>query len=128
MAITDKERQNIGENIRTLRKMCGITQQQMEEEAGLARNTVSNAENGADIKMSTLLQIIRVFKELLGEKVGGKAIEECILDTDKDELIEIKDTAKSNTDRFLKYPVKVQDNVLMTMESIMMMSCGKADI
>lgn len=39
-------RQNIGQNIRTLRKACGLTQADLGRRLGLSRSTISEIESG----------------------------------------------------------------------------------
>ncbi len=49
-----------GERLRALRLGAGLTQEELAEEAGVARNTVSNAECGELVRRSTVRKLARV--------------------------------------------------------------------
>lgn len=49
-----------GSRLRTLRDRAGLTQEELAEEADMARNTVSNAEMGWPVRRSTVQKLARV--------------------------------------------------------------------
>nr|MDP2528678.1 helix-turn-helix transcriptional regulator [Candidatus Palauibacterales bacterium] len=50
---------SIGQRLRTLRQAAGLTQDQAAARAGLARSTVSEAENGENPTLHTLVRLLR---------------------------------------------------------------------
>jgi len=65
MSATDAEvLSSIGERLRDLRKDRGLTQDQAAARAGLARSTVSEAENGKNPTLHTLVRLLRVYLSL----------------------------------------------------------------
>ncbi|MDP2479472.1 MAG: helix-turn-helix transcriptional regulator [Candidatus Palauibacterales bacterium] len=55
---------SIGQRLRTLRQAAGLTQDQAAARAGLARSTVSEAENGENPTLHTLVRLLRVYGSL----------------------------------------------------------------
>lgn len=54
----------VGERLRGLRKATGLTMAEAAERAGLARKTVSRAENGDNPTLLTLVRLLRVYGRL----------------------------------------------------------------
>lgn len=54
----------IGARLRGLRKASGLTMAEAAERAGLARKTVSRAENGENPTLLTLVRLLRVYGRL----------------------------------------------------------------
>lgn len=54
----------IGSRLRGLRKASGLTMAEAAERAGLARKTVSRAENGDNPTLLTLVRLLRVYGRL----------------------------------------------------------------
>lgn len=64
-AATDREiSRQIGARLRALRKARGLTQADAAARATLARSTVSQAENGENPTLETLIRLLRVYGEL----------------------------------------------------------------
>jgi transcriptional regulator with XRE-family HTH domain len=64
-AATDDELlASIGTRLRALRKASGFTQDQAAARAGLARSTVSEAENGENPTLHTVVRLLRVYEGL----------------------------------------------------------------
>jgi transcriptional regulator with XRE-family HTH domain len=65
IAATDDELLvSIGEKLRALREDAGLTQDQAAARTGLARSTVSEAENGKNPTLHTLVRLLRVYAAL----------------------------------------------------------------
>jgi len=65
MTATDQEiLASIGERLRALRKARGLTQDEAAARAGLARSTISEAENGENPTLHTVIRLLRVYGEL----------------------------------------------------------------
>ena len=61
-------RKNIGQNLRTLRRQCGMTQAQLAEKIGVSTDHVSHAEIGfGSISLPLLIEICKLLDILAGE-------------------------------------------------------------
>lgn len=54
----------LGSRIKSARIDMEITQKQMAELTGLSQRTISNLENGADVSLVTLIEVLRVLGRL----------------------------------------------------------------
>lgn len=63
---------SLGENIKSLRKICGLTQKELAEKISVAENTVTSYERGSRIPdMEKIQQIASVFKMPVDDLVNG---------------------------------------------------------
>ena len=54
----------LGDRLRTIRLQRNLTRDEVALRAGLNRNTIANAEAGADPRLSTVIKILRVLQRL----------------------------------------------------------------
>lgn len=64
--ITDRQRA-LGDRLRAARERQNLTQDAVWLAAGISRYTLQRAERGEDVRMSTLLRIMRVLNLSLGD-------------------------------------------------------------
>ena len=79
-------RKNIGQNLRTLRRQCGMTQAQLAEKIGVSTDHVSHAEIGfGSISLPLLIEICKLLDvtpndilagEYTPDRVDGELVEE----------------------------------------------------
>ena len=63
---SDEVMKEIGSRIRTARIDMNITQEMMAERTKLSKRTISNLENGRDVSMHTLIEVLRVLDMVQG--------------------------------------------------------------
>ncbi len=63
-ASTQEVLKELGIRLKALRIAADITQEQMSERTGLSRRTISSLENGGDVSLSSLLEVMRVLDRL----------------------------------------------------------------
>jgi transcriptional regulator with XRE-family HTH domain len=65
IAATDQEiLRLVGDRLKALRKMRGLTQADAAEQAGLGRNTLYRAEQGDNPTLQTLIRLLRTYGRL----------------------------------------------------------------
>lgn len=66
-------RKNIGQNIRTLRRQCGITQAVMAEKTGVSTDHISHVEIGSGtISISLLIEICKLLEVTPNDVLAGE--------------------------------------------------------
>lgn len=55
---------DLGDRLRALRKARGLTQSEVARRAKLARSTISEAENGENPTLQTVIRLLRVYGSL----------------------------------------------------------------
>lgn len=66
-------RKNIGQNLRTLRRQCGMTQAQLAEKIGVSTDHVSHAEIGfGSISLPLLLEICKLLDVTPNDILAGE--------------------------------------------------------
>lgn len=63
---TEEILKELGARIKQERIKMNITQDRMAEVTNLSRRTISNLENGADVSLSTLIEVLRLLGHLDG--------------------------------------------------------------
>lgn len=78
-------RKNIGQNLRTLRRQCGITQAELAEKIGVSTDHVSHAEIGfGSISLPLLIEICKLLDVTPNDILAGEYTPDC----DDKELME----------------------------------------
>ena len=85
---------------------------------GLSVNTISSAENCGDFKVSTLLLMVNAFREKLGEEIEWEKIGAYILYGKNEEKTNRVEQKKTNLERFVEFPVELQDKLLAVVETM----------
>lgn len=66
-------RKNIGQNIRTLRRQCGMTQAVMAEKTGVSTDHISHVEIGSGtISISLLIEICKLLEVTPNDVLAGE--------------------------------------------------------
>ena len=63
---TDEIMKELGSRIKAARIDMDITQGMMAERTGLSQRTISNLENGKDVSLHTLIEVLRALDQLQG--------------------------------------------------------------
>ena len=63
---TDEIMKELGSRIKAARIDMNITQSMMAERTNLSQRTISNLENGKDVSMQTLIEVLRVLGRVQG--------------------------------------------------------------
>lgn len=66
-------KKNIGQNLRTLRRQCGITQADLAEKTGVSTDHISHAEIGSGtISLPLLIEICRLLEVTPNDVLAGE--------------------------------------------------------